>query len=93
MKATNVIVTIIGLAIVGFLGYYLYTSLGQIGPEENYEFTQGEPIVDDYQEEVVYTETVLDFETEEELDAQINAQESQETQADEDLESLESLDF
>ena len=93
MKATNVMVTIIGLAIVGFLGYYLYSSLGQIGPEENYEFTPAEPIADDYQEEVIYTETAVDFETEEELDAQIEAQESQEAQADEDLENLESLDF
>ncbi|MCA9352500.1 hypothetical protein KC866_03920 [Patescibacteria group bacterium] len=92
MKGTKILITVVVLVLLAVAGYFFYGSLQKLNTEQtNYEFTPGQEIMMDDVEQDPVLET--SFETETELEAVIESQESQETQADQQFDELENLDF
>lgn len=85
MKGVKTLIIILGIIVLGILGYYFYTSMqGLDNKQTDYQFTEGEEVnTDDYE----------GFQTETELEKEIEAQESQEAQAEAEFNELEQMDF
>lgn len=79
MKSVKTTTIILGLIVLGLVGYYFYTSMQELANQEEYQFTEGEEI------ETSPEET--------ELEAEVESQESQEIQAEAELTELEAMDF
>jgi len=90
MKGTKTLIALVAVLILAGLVYLFYTSLNTLQHEGGYEFTPAPALDNNYNEGDVISG---EFTTEAELEAEIQTQESQETQAEQDLDTLEELDF
>lgn len=88
MKGVKTGIIILGIIVLGFIGYYFYTSLQSLENEQDeYQFTAGEEIMnDDYNENEEY-------QAETQLETEIESQENQEVQTEAEFNELEAMDF
>tara|TARA_B100001179_G_scaffold230831_1_gene219291 strand:- start:1437 stop:1703 length:267 start_codon:yes stop_codon:yes gene_type:complete len=88
MKGAKTGIIILGIIVLGFIGYYFYTSLQSLENEQDeYQFTAGEEIMnDDYNQNEEY-------QAETQLETEIENQENQELQAEAEFNELEAMDF
>lgn len=88
MKGAKTGIIILGVIILGIIGYYFYTSWQNLENEpEEYQFTRGQEIMtDDYNK-------AEEFQVETEFETEIENQEDQELQTEAKLSELEAMDF